>query len=66
MAYLLGRIGFIRRKFLAETIRNFGVGLMVGAFLLKISERIEQYEMSAVVILGILNVLSALYLIEEE
>ncbi len=56
----------MKRKFLAETVRNFGVGLMVGAFLLKISERIEQYEMNAVVVLGMLNVLFALYLIEEE
>jgi len=57
----------MKRKFLAETIRNFGVGLMVGVggFLLKISERIETYEMTAVVVLGILNVLYALYLVEE-
>jgi hypothetical protein len=55
----------MKRKFLAETIRNFGVGLMVGGFLLKISERIETYEMAAVVVLGVLNVLYALYLVEE-
>jgi len=39
---------------------------MVGGFLLKISERIETYEMATVVVLGALNVLYALYLIEEE
>jgi len=66
MTYLLDRMESMKRKFLAETVRNFGVGLMVGAFLLKISERIEQYEMNAVVVLGMLNVLFALYLIEEE
>jgi len=57
---------FMKRKFLAETIRNFGVGLMVGGFLLKISQRIETYEMVAVVILGLFNVIHALYLVEEE
>ena len=56
----------MKRKFLAETIRNFGVGLMVGGFLLKISQRIETYEMVAVVILGLFNVIHALYLVEEE
>jgi len=39
---------------------------MVGGFLLKISQRIETYEMATVIILGILNVIHALYLIEEE
>ena len=39
---------------------------MVGAFLLRITERIEQYEMNAVLVLGLLNVLYALYLVEEE
>ena len=56
----------MKRKFLAETIRNFGVGLMVGAFLLKIAGRIEQYEMNSVLVLGLLNALYALYLVEEE
>ena len=55
-----------KRKFLAETIRNFGVGLMVGAFLLRIAERIEQYEMNSILVLGLLNALYALYLVEEE
>lgn len=56
----------MRKRFLAETIRNFGVGLMVGAFLLRISEKIEIYEMATVLILGLLNILYALYLIGEE
>ncbi len=55
----------MKRKFLAETIRNFGVGLLVGAFLLNISDKIELYEMASLAILGLINVVFALYLIEE-
>lgn len=39
---------------------------MVGAFLLKISKRIELSEMLSVLSLGIINVICALYLVVEE
>ncbi len=56
----------MKRKFLAETIRNFGVGLMVGSFLLRIAERISDITLVLVLLAGLSNVLFALILISEE
>ena len=55
-----------KRKFLAETIRNFGVGLMVGAFLLRITEKISDATLVIILTAGLLNVIFALTLLEEE
>ncbi|WP_461829759.1 hypothetical protein [Aquifex sp.] len=56
----------MRKKFLAETIRNFGVGLMVGAFLLRITEQISDLTLILILLEGLSNVLFALTLIPEE
>ena len=55
-----------KRKFLAETIRNFGVGLMVGAFLLRITEKISDATLVIILTAGLLNVIFALTLLQEE
>ena len=55
-----------RLKFLSEAQRNFGVGLMVGAFILNISERIDEQTMWSVFLLGIVNVFMAAILLPVE
>lgn len=59
-------MGFMKRKFLAETIRNFGVGLMVGAFLLRISGQISDLTLVIILIEGLINVTFAFSLLPEE
>ena len=56
----------MRRKFLADTIRNFGVGLMVGAFLLRITEQISDATLVIILVEGLLNTVFALTLLPEE
>ena len=56
----------MRRKFLAETIRNFGVGLMVGAFLLRITEQISDLTLVIILVEGLINVVFAFTLLPEE
>ena len=56
----------MKRKFLAETIRNFGAGLIVGSFLLRVAERISDITLVLVLLTGLSNVLFALILISEE
>ena len=56
----------MKRKFLAETIRNFGVGLMVGAFLLRISEQISNLTLVIILAEGLINVVFAFTLLPEE
>ncbi len=54
-------------RFLVEAQRNFGVGLMVGAFILSISEKIDSDTMWAIFGFGMVNVLiSAILLPVEE
>ena len=57
-----------RFKFLLEAQRAFGVGLMVGAFILALSDRIEPDTMWFVFSLGMVNVLGSAILlpVEEE
>jgi hypothetical protein len=43
-------------KFWAETLRNFGVGLMVSAFVLRISKDISYYVLLWLLIFGLVNV----------
>ena len=56
----------MRRKFLAETIRNFGVGLMVGAFLLRITEQISDLTLVIILVEGLINVVFAFTLLPKE
>ena len=56
----------MKRKFLAETIRNFGVGLMVGAFLLRISGKISDLTLVVILVEGLINVMFAFTLLPEE
>ena len=52
---------------MVEAQRNFGVGLMVGAFILSISEKIDSETMWAIFGFGMMNVLiSAILLPVEE
>jgi uncharacterized protein YjeT (DUF2065 family) len=43
-------------KFWAETLRNFGVGLMVSAFVLRISKDISYQSLLWLLIFGLINV----------
>ena len=44
------------RKYIAESFRNFGIGLMVASVVLKISERISNETLVAVFLVGLFNV----------
>jgi len=55
-----------RFRFLLEAQRAFGVGLMVGAFLLALSDRIGTDTMWFVFALGMVNVLGSAILLPVE
>lgn len=55
-----------KQRFLAETIRNFGVGLMVGSVLLRIAERVSDFTLLIILAAGLLNIGLALILLPEE
>ncbi len=44
------------RKYIAESFRNFGIGLMVASVVLRISERISSETLVAVFLVGLFNV----------
>ncbi len=53
-------------KFVSEAIRNFGVGLMVGAFLLRIADRIDNFTLWWLLGFGIVNVFFGTIIFPEE
>lgn len=55
-------------KYFSETMRAFGVGLMVASFVLKISREIEERTLLALLLFGLFMVFSGaiLYLYGEE
>jgi len=53
-------------KFISEAIRNFGVGLMVGAFLLRIADRIDDLTLWWLMGFGIANVAFGVIIFPEE
>jgi len=53
-------------KFLSEAIRNFGVGLMVGAFLLRITDRVDDPTLWGLLGFGIVNIAFGVILYPEE
>jgi len=53
----------VLRKYLSESFRNFGIGLMVASVVLKISERISNETLMLVFIMGLFNVLIGAILI---
>ncbi|WP_461830203.1 hypothetical protein [Aquifex sp.] len=55
-------------KYFAETMRAFGVGLMVASFVLKLSKEIDEKTLLTLLLFGLFTVLSGaiLYLYGEE
>jgi len=52
------------RKFVAESFRNFGIGLMVASIVLMLSEKISEKELLVVFLTGLANVLVGVILIK--
>ena len=55
-----------RQRFMAEKVGNLGVGLVVGSFLLRISNTIGPTDQIVLVALGIANVILGLILLPDE
>ncbi len=55
-----------RQRFIAEKVGNFGVGLIVGSFLLRISDTVNATDQIVLVALGLVNVILGLILIPDE
>jgi len=45
----------VLRKYIAESFRNFGIGLMVASVVLRISERVSDEVLVATFAVGLLN-----------
>jgi len=55
-----------KQKFIADKMANLGVGLIVGSFLLRISNTIEVKEQLFLILLGFVNILFGLILLPDE
>ena len=55
-----------KQRFIADKMANLGVGLVVGSFLLRISDTISLREQILLVLLGFLNILLGLILLPDE
>jgi len=56
----------MRERFVLEALRNFGVGLMVGAFILRLSEKITDLTLWVILSLGLVYIFIAAILLPEE
>lgn len=55
-----------KQRFIAEKIGNLGIGLIVGSFLLRISDTINAIDQIILVFLGLANIILGLILFPDE
>lgn len=55
-----------KQRFIADKMANLGVGLVIGSFLLRISDTISLKEQLLLILLGFSNILLGLILLPDE